>query len=140
MIRRKSRAAKLRSTRVRKLKAVLRNDFVRELPENGIRFRRSKATGEMQEFCVTPEAMRARRLEIWMSAKGNCELCAHSLGDPEESPWHWHHKKFRSQGGDDSLGNAQALCIRCHDLLHRPKAIVRDGGLGAPFTRGKEEE
>ena len=29
-----------------------------------------------------------------------------------------HHIIFRSQGGDDSLGNLITLCIQCHDDIH----------------------
>jgi len=32
-----------------------------------------------------------------------------------------HHKKFRSQGGDDSEENLITLCAGCHERLHRSR-------------------
>lgn len=92
---------------------------------DGIEYKRSKLTGEWLEFCRTPEAKGLRRLEVWQQAKGDCQGCGHSLGDPEDSTWEWHHAKFKSQQGDDSLSNAQALCRSCHRLAHGIKVTYK---------------
>ncbi len=41
-----------------------------------------------------------------------CELCEQRLGVA------LHHKKFRSQSGDDSRENLIWLCKPCHDFAH----------------------
>lgn len=96
----------------------------REVSADGIERRKSKLTGEELEFCVTPEAKRLRRIEVWLNADSMCQKCCKWLGGPGDD-WHWHHKKFRSQGGDDSLSNAQALCPKCHDQKHGIQTSVR---------------
>jgi hypothetical protein len=119
-IRTKTRSEKAARTRKRNANPLLAAKRVAERPQpaDGIRFKRSKVTGEMLEFCVTPEAKHLRRIEVWEQAKGDCQGCGHGVGDPEDSGYHWHHRKHRSQGGDDSLANAQCLCRRCYALVH----------------------
>lgn len=41
----------------------------------------------------------------------NCEAIAVDI----------HHITFRSQGGEDKIGNLIALCRNCHDKAHRRK-------------------
>lgn len=128
-----SKSEKSARTRARKKNPLRAAKLVakREVPADGVKFRRSKVTGEMQEFCVTPEAKHLRRLEVWTQAKGDCQGCGHGVGDPEDSGYHWHHRIHRSQGGDDSLKNGQCLCRRCHALVHGIKdctKYLRRGG------------
>jgi hypothetical protein len=44
-------------------------------------------------------------------AKGRCERCGYGLG----TIWECHHRKLRSQGGDNSLSNLIALHPDCHN-------------------------
>jgi hypothetical protein len=59
---------------------------------------------------VPPEVREA----IWQRCGGLCELCKESL----KPGWHAHHRRRRSQGGDDSVTNVLALHGRCHDRVH----------------------
>lgn len=45
---------------------------------------------------------------------------------PQETP---HHRKRRSQGGTNALGNLLAVCTLCHDWIHAEPAKARDLGL-----------
>ncbi len=40
-----------------------------------------------------------------------------------------HHRKFRSQGGGDTLDNLVTLCAKCHRAVHdRNISLGRDNG------------
>jgi hypothetical protein len=62
-----------------------------------------------------------------------CELCG-STSDLE-----WHHRKYWSEGGDDSPGNRQVLCQPCHFAVHAQKDDFRRfgqwGGLVSAYLR-----
>ncbi len=82
---------------------------------DGIERRVSKITGDVQEFCRTRAARDRRRSEIWEAAGRRCECRRCSCRTPLMlKMMHWHHKKHRSLGGDDSLANGAALCAHCH--------------------------
>ncbi len=54
------------------------------------------------------------REAVFTRAGGLCELCGERL-----SPlWDWHHRKRRSQGGEDSVSNGVALHPLCHRRVH----------------------
>jgi len=42
---------------------------------------------------------------------------------------HVHHRKLRSQGGDNDFSNLLPMCWRCHDAVHANPAIARQAGL-----------
>lgn len=48
---------------------------------------------------------------VWERSGGRCEKCGLALGDI----WECHHRKLRSQGGDDSVCNLLALHGDCHN-------------------------
>jgi len=66
------------------------------------------------------EFTRTTKLAAWDRSGGKCEEpeCAHKIfpGDGPE----YDHRIPAEQGGDNSLGNCQVLCIPCH------KAKTRD--------------
>jgi len=51
-----------------------------------------------------------------------CKQCG-STSDLE-----WHHRKYWSEGGDDSPGNRQVLCQPCHFAVHAQKGDFRKAG------------
>lgn len=59
---------------------------------------------------------------VWKQSGGKCECtrisCRHHTGRCgvvlTAHNWHAHHKTAVAVGGDDSLSNCEALCIRCH--------------------------
>ncbi|MGI5414285.1 HNH endonuclease [Actinomadura luteofluorescens] len=61
-----------------------------------------------------------QRETVYDRAGGHCDLCGQPLS---WSSFQCHHRKKRSQGGDDSLPNLMALHGSCHhDRVHaRPK-------------------
>ncbi|MDK9556102.1 HNH endonuclease signature motif containing protein [Marinobacter sp. M216] len=60
--------------------------------------------------------------EVLVRAKGKCECCGESapfLRSKDGSPYlEVHHKVFLSNGGEDSVENAEALCPNCHREKH----------------------
>ncbi len=52
---------------------------------------------------------------------GRCEKC-HKL--PDFRGLQKHHKRFRSQGGNDGRENLIWLCGKCHDKEHGIKDII----------------
>ena len=62
-----------------------------------------------------PELLRHFRLEM---AGEPCERCELRPGI------HVHHRKFRSQGGDDLESNLLWLCGTCHDEVHGIHRVV----------------
>ena len=70
-----------------------------------------------------PAALRAKLAE---RSCGACEICF----------WYnatnWHHRKNRSQGGDNSLSNAMHLCgsgtTGCHGMVTENPALAYENG------------
>jgi hypothetical protein len=60
--------------------------------------------------------------EVLCRAKGNCEHCnqpAPFTRRSDNTPYlEVHHKKPLSEGGDDTVENAEALCPNCHRMRH----------------------
>lgn len=57
---------------------------------------------------------------LWVERRGKCEKCLKSL--PREYA-EFHHKKFRSQGGEDTEENLIMLCGDCHKAAHGIKVV-----------------
>lgn len=78
-----------------------------------------------------------RRIE---GEKVECEKCGSSR------ELEWHHKRYWSEGGEDSDENLQVLCKSCHCSIHQEKNDFRIagrwGGLVSAYVReerlGKE--
>ncbi|MFA6012614.1 MAG: HNH endonuclease signature motif containing protein [Desulfobacteraceae bacterium] len=70
------------------------------------------------EFVRNPDVV----AEVLIRAQGTCEKClmhAPFLRKSDGSPYlEVHHRKPLSQGGRDTVENAQALCPNCHRQLH----------------------
>lgn len=60
--------------------------------------------------------------EVLYRANGHCEHCKQSApfrrGSDNTPYLEVHHKKPLSQGGDDTVDNAEALCPNCHRMKH----------------------
>src|SRR3989344_3430393 len=65
--------------------------------------------------------------------KIECEKCG------SNSELEWHHRKYWSEGGDDSFENLQVLCKSCHFSMHQQKNDFRTagrcGGLVSAYVR-----
>jgi hypothetical protein len=70
---------------------------------------------------VAPELREA----VFARAGGLCELCGERL----QADWHWHHRKLRSRGGEDSVSNGVALHPLCHRRVHGHVAWAESVGL-----------
>jgi hypothetical protein len=53
---------------------------------------------------------------------GLCEICG------EQAALDRHHRKRRSQGGDDSPANIMEICRMCHNVIHADPAWAYDQG------------
>jgi hypothetical protein len=63
----------------------------------------------------------------------SCARCGHGLSGVRGENWSIHHRKLRSQGGNNSPANLVALCghgtVGCHGFAHRaPKRARMEGG------------
>ena len=58
-------------------------------------------------------------------AGGCCDLCAFAI-DPTE--WECHHRRLKSQGGQDEIANLVALHDACHSRLHGDRVMARETG------------
>lgn len=71
-----------------------------------------------------------RRIE---GEKVECEQCGSSY------ELEWHHRKYWSEGGEDSEENLQVLCRTCHFSIHQQKNDFRTagrwGGLVSAYVR-----
>jgi 5-methylcytosine-specific restriction protein A len=60
--------------------------------------------------------------EVLLRANGNCEACGEAapfIRRSNETPYlEVHHSKRLSDGGDDTVENAVALCPNCHRKVH----------------------
>ena len=69
-------------------------------------------------------------------AGGRCEIQAAHDCDGEATPYP-HHRRLRSQGGDNSVDNLLAVCWSGHDWIHRvlPREEAERLGLILPRER-----
>lgn len=63
-----------------------------------------------------------RRHEVWERCGGFCEKMGCNRCISEETS-HMHHMRPRSKGGDESFGNLQMLCARCHKKEHSDREV-----------------
>ena len=61
---------------------------------------------------VLPKALRDA---VWNRSRGYCEKCGLPL---HQDSWNWHHRKIKSQGGQDLVENGLALHFSCHRWIH----------------------
>jgi 5-methylcytosine-specific restriction endonuclease McrA len=61
---------------------------------------------------LDPESYERLREQVLRRDAWRCQVCG------ARSNLEVHHKKFRSQGGDDSENNLITLCGRCHEIIH----------------------
>ncbi len=77
------------------------------------------------------KALRAKRrrteiaslIALGVRSHGLCEL-----PDCTNRAEHPHHRRLRSQGGTDDLGNLMAVCSRCHRAIHDNRAWALANG------------
>lgn len=70
----------------------------------------------------------ARKAALWR-AGGLCEGCGRRI---DLDRMHFHHRKARAHGRDDSPTNALALDFRCHNWAHAHVTEARDLGWIVP--------
>lgn len=63
------------------------------------------------------------------------EICRRCRGEAV----HTHHRKMRSQGGDNSEANLVRLCVECHDWVHRNPAEAYATGYLVKSWQNPEE-
>jgi hypothetical protein len=99
-----------------------------ELPKDGIERFWDEELHHLRELCVTPDAMQARREEVFARSGARCEGCN---GWIWLDRFHLHHWRGRGKGVKcDCFNCLQALCEECHRLCHEA------GDLRKPFRRG----
>jgi 5-methylcytosine-specific restriction endonuclease McrA len=64
------------------------------------------------------EAVKSIRHQLFLRAKGFCELCGDIV---LESSGHMHEQKHRGKGGEISLENSVFICPICHGLAHKDR-------------------
>lgn len=78
-----------------------------------------------------PVPLKVRR-QVWERSGYKCEACG------LDRAVHVHHRKLRSQGGENSADNLLHVSFRCHDRIHaNPEEsyvrglLVKRGGIPA---------
>lgn len=80
---------------------------------------------------VLPEARyQALRMLVFARAGWRCERCG--IADGPRNGLQAHHRKLRSQGGNDEACNLAALCAECHAWCHRYPVKAQPGGWIVP--------
>ena len=89
---------------------------------------------DVQTFFKKPRTAKPRkgvspkvRAEVLRRSQGLCEARVGDVctGDYE----HAHHRRRKAQNGADTAPNLLAVCLRCHDWIHRNPAASYDLGL-----------
>lgn len=72
-------------------------------------------------------ALAKARRAVYVRSQGLCEArcCDGCTGQYEQA----HHRRRRSQGGNDTPANLVAICGPCHDYIHRHPAEAEELGL-----------
>jgi hypothetical protein len=79
-------------------------------------------TGPKSKAAIAKRKPDSRRL---VQAKAEVRRRSHGRCEARSGPWctggmeHAHHKRRRSQGGQDAPENLLAVCGACHDAIHR---------------------
>lgn len=81
-----------------------------------------KRTGPIRSKPSPNNPTAQQRILVMERAGGSCERC----GAPD--PLRVHHRKLRSQGGDNKPANLAALCDYCHFIVHVERLVF-----GEPF-------
>jgi 5-methylcytosine-specific restriction endonuclease McrA len=68
------------------------------------------------------------RTALWLRSGGRCEFC----GDVFRGAMELHHRRLRSQGGQDTADNLAAIHPECHLRAHRFPAQSREWGWIVP--------
>jgi len=73
--------------------------------------------------------------EVWAAVYRRDRRCVRCGGEG----WQVHHRKLRSQGGQDVLPNLILMCRACHDTVHSRRAEVGEpGGFIVPSWNNPE--
>lgn len=81
-----------------------------------------------------PRERQQLRQDVYDRAGGRCEagVTPGCPGRLDRHGFEWHHRKLRSQLGDDVPENSLALCPACHEWVHRHPAESKRLGLIVP--------
>lgn len=97
----------------------------RQLPMKELEKAARRASGRKLQVRETKGRQPDRNIYISMYVKrladGHCDLCGEKapFSDKEGNPYlEEHHVKWLSEGGEDSVDNAVALCPNCHRRMH----------------------
>lgn len=72
---------------------------------------------------------KALRRSVGARAGWRCDRCGRPTAEDRGQA---HHRKLRSRGGGDSLGNLVWLCSRCHGEVHASPALSTAAGFMVP--------
>ena len=112
------------------------------LSESALRDRLASAAKTPEKIQIISMGYRRNAdviVAVLRRADGVCERCGRQapfLRRKDDSPYlEVHHWTPLSQGGEDSIENAAALCPNCHREVHHGKINSEQGGAGQPPTR-----
>lgn len=76
--------------------------------------------GPLHGYANVKELVSARQ-------SGKCFFCEHDIE-------HYHHVRFRSQGGADTQANIIGVCRECHEKLHKGELVIDGDGVGKRYA------
>jgi len=102
--------------------------------ERSGRVKPKRSTPRRGRLKLDGPARQELRQATYDRAGGRCEAGATDgcPGKLDRDAFEWHHRKLRSQGGDDTHENSLALCSACHAWVHRNPAAAKRLGLIVP--------
>lgn len=95
------------------------------------RVKPKRDTPRRGRLVLTGDDRKALRLDVWNRASRRCEagIDPNCPGTLAEDAFEWHHRKLRSQGGNDEHVNSLCLCHDCHVWVHANPSFAKRYGL-----------
>lgn len=96
--------------------------------------RAKRDTPRRGRIVLDPAARQQLRQAVYDRAGGLCEagLTPDCPGRLDRHAFEWHHRKLRSQGGDDVIANSLCVCSGCHSWAHAHPAEAKSAGVIVP--------
>jgi hypothetical protein len=99
-----------------------------------------RSTPRRGRLTLTGSDRQELRHATYDRAGGQCEagIAPGCPGRVDRERFEWHHRKLRSQGGDDVPENSLCVCRSCHEWIHRHPQVAQASGWIVPSFAAPE--
>lgn len=133
----------MKRTEIRKISADRLEQFGGRMPHNSLQKPGTPRNASKAKRWTDTGPDDATVDAVLIRADGKCESCGDPLYGRRGIEYSIHHRKRRSQGGDNRLSNLAALCGHgtsgCHGACHSEIERARQAGLLLRSTERSEE-